>query len=241
MGKGYQQNGLPDPSRLGGEFQNNLIWNYTKENGIKLKETIPYHSETNAIVERFNRTIQKMGRVALTAANWCPGYWGDAAQWAAYTKNRIPHTSLGGRSPIDVFLGNENPTNRGNLRPFGQKVIAHIYNENNKMLPRGATAYITGYTETYGIYQVISPTGKRFLSKNPVAINEGEDSEETVLPTGPTESPNTQETPKTPKRSVTPTFGTPEGQLLVEASQPIIPEAPKKPLRRSERIEIRER
>ena len=59
----------------GGEFRNSVIQNYTTEKGIILKETIPHHSETNAAIERLNRTIQEMGRVALIAAgNWSPGY-----------------------------------------------------------------------------------------------------------------------------------------------------------------------
>ena len=166
----------------GGEFRNSVIQDYVTEKGIKLKETIPYHSETNAAIERLNRTIQEMGRVALIAAGqWSPGYWGDAAQWAAYTKNRIPHNSLRNKIPIEVFLNKT--VNRGNLRPFGEKVVAHAYLESNdKMVPRGIHACIIGYTETYGIYQVISPTGKRFLAKNPTAVKKEEEEEDTVLP-----------------------------------------------------------
>ena len=133
------------------------------EKGIKLKETIPYHSETNAAIERLNRTIQEMGRVALIAAgNWSPGYWGDTAQWAAYTKNRVPHRSLNYKIPAETFLGTK--INRGNLRPFGQKVTAHLYNE-EKLAPRATHACILGYTETYGIYQVISQPEKDSLPK----------------------------------------------------------------------------
>lgn len=48
------------------------------------------------------------------------GYWGDTMQWAAYTKNRVPHKSLGGRNaPIEVFL--DKPVDRNNLQSFGQK------------------------------------------------------------------------------------------------------------------------
>ena len=177
-----------------------------------------------------------MGRVALiSAGNWSPGYWGDAAQWAAYTKNRVPHQTLKEKCPIQVFLNKE--VNRGNLRPFVQKVNTHIYTETNKMSPRATPACILGYTETYGIYQVISPTGKRLLSKNPTPIKEDME-EETVLPFDSEEEkppfemsptiPEPLNTPVlgTPERSITPTFDTPDNQLLQEAQRP--PDAPRR-------------
>lgn len=162
-----------------------------------------------------------MGRVALIATNWSPGYWGNAVQCAAYTKNRVPHSTLGNKIPIEEFLARE--VNRGNLRPFGKRVMAHLYTE-DKMEARAIEAFIIGYTETYGIYQVIDKKGKRFLSKNPKALKEEE--EDTVLPLP--DLPKSLKGPETPERSTTPTFGTPDGQLLVEAVQPTIPEPPRK-------------
>ena len=83
------------------------------------------------------------------------GLWGDAIQWAAYTKNRIPHRSLPQRkTPIEILLGKQ--VNRENLRPFGQRVIAHLYKEQrpqgDKMAPRGIEARVIGYTNTYSVY-----------------------------------------------------------------------------------------
>ena len=95
------------------------------------------------------------------------------------------------------------------------------------MIPRGTHACVIGYTETYGIYQVISPTGKRFLSKNPTPVKE-ETEEETILPFGSTSQKENEPNSKLPgtpilgtlERSITPTFGTPESQLLQEAQRP---------------------
>lgn len=101
------------------------------------------------------------------------------------------------------------------------------------------TAYIVGYTETYGIYQDISTSGKRFLIKNPIPVKEDEE-DETSLPIWNEEREvstnyDTISPLKTPDSSTTPTFGTPEGQVLVEYSQTEISEPPRKP-RRSVRI-----
>ena len=161
----------------GGEFRNTELATWCKKKGIQLKETVPRHSETNATIERLNRTLQDMARTAMISAG-VKGLWGDAIQWAAYTKNRIPHKSIK-QAPVEALLGKGD---RSNLRPFGQKVMIHPYKEernNDRMAPRSIEARITGYTATHGVYQVITTTGKRKIAKNPVPINQTkEDSDE---------------------------------------------------------------
>ena len=41
----------------GGEFCNHDPTKWCKKRGIELEETVPHHSETNAIIERLNRTL----------------------------------------------------------------------------------------------------------------------------------------------------------------------------------------
>ena len=51
--------------------------------------------------------------------------------------------------------------------------------ERDRMEPRAQEARIIGYTATYGVYQVITTTGKRKLAKNPRTIDQSkEDSDE---------------------------------------------------------------
>ena len=92
-------------------------------------------------------------------------------------------------TPTLVFLTKEVPT-RDNLRPFGQRVMIHIYKDqrDSRWAPRAQEAQIIGYTETHGVYQVITPTGKRLISKNPRPIKEiPEESNPEVPPKTPTE------------------------------------------------------
>ena len=49
----------------GGEFRNTEVTSWCKKKGIQLKETVPRHSETNAIIERLNRTLQDIARSPL--------------------------------------------------------------------------------------------------------------------------------------------------------------------------------
>ena len=52
----------------GGEFKNRALDSWCKSKGIIQKETVAYHSETNAIVKRLNRTLQNIARSAMIGA-----------------------------------------------------------------------------------------------------------------------------------------------------------------------------
>ena len=144
---------------FGEEFQSDELATWCKLQGIKHKPTVPYHHESNATIERLNRTLQDMARTAMIAAQM-KGMWGDAIQWATYTKNRIPHKALSleghQRTPYEVLY--QQQTDRNNLRPFGQKVAAYMYEEQRKKSkdprwePRTQEVRILGYTNTHGVY-----------------------------------------------------------------------------------------
>ena len=134
------------------------------------------------------------------------GLWGDAIKWAAYTKNQIPHQNLTRMTPAQIFLLKEVPT-RSNLRTFGQRVMTHIYKdqrEGGRWAPRAQEARIIGYTETHGVYQVITPTGKRLISKGPRPIKEEPEVTSPIatpeIPTPPSKISKPEE-PQEPRRS----------------------------------------
>ena len=197
----------------GGEFKNGTLNTWCKSKGIIQKETVAYHSETNAIVERLNRTLQDVARTAMIGAE-LKGLWGDAIKWAAYTKNRIPHKNLTNMTPAQVFLLKEVPT-RSNLRPFGQRVMIHIYKDQRggRWAPRAQEARIIGYTETHGVYQVITPSGKRLISKDPRPIKEKPELPTPVKETTlPSEGPSTEIAIESPKQAQGPRRSTRSGR-----------------------------
>jgi len=71
----------------GGEFRNKNLQTELRQGGIQLKETVPQHSETNAVAERANCTILSMSRTALIAVELPKGYWDKVSVWAVYVKN----------------------------------------------------------------------------------------------------------------------------------------------------------
>ena len=134
------------------------------------KETVPRDSETNAIIERANRTILDMSRTAIIAAELPKSLWYKASDWAAYTKNRIPHKALGGKGPIEIFLQKVAVLQRQILRPFSQRVTCYNYEVTDKLSSRSYKARIIGYTATYGTYWVIDSPARTRIAKNAVLV-----------------------------------------------------------------------
>jgi hypothetical protein len=175
----------------GDEFRNDDLKGKLRKRGIVFKETIPGHTKTNATIERTNRTIMTMNRTVILATNGGipKGRWDKAAGWSAYTKNRVLHKILDGKSPLEVFLPEKDIIkDRENLRPFGQKVICCDYDVTDKLSAQSFEARIVGYTHTHGVYNVIDSTGKQRVVKDPKPVIEPENnSDKSTTETGPSE------------------------------------------------------
>ena len=208
----------------GGEFRNKELAIELKQRGITLKETVPRHSETNAIAERANRTIFTMSRVAIIASKLPKSLWDKASAWAAYTKNRLPHKSLPeGKIPVELLLNRDPVKTRSNLRPFGQRVLCFDYNVKDKLSARSWEGRIVGYTLTHGTYQVMTPAGSFKLAKNPTPIQDDEppesESEE--------ENPTLETTQGILEETAPPQSGE-SGTIPIPATMPEPPPAPRK-------------
>ena len=193
----------------GREFRNIRLEYYCKRKGIRMKETVPGHSETNAIAERANRTIITMARTAIKGTNGqiAANRWDEAASWAVYTKNRVPHRTLSGRCPIEIMMSKDGKEERKFLKIFGQKVICYDYDQTQgrKINDRSFEAMIIGYSGTHRIYRVLKKDGAIKTVKDPKEVYEaqGESEEEknppTTSQTEETSEPLSQRTRKTPE------------------------------------------
>lgn len=104
--------------KLETEFRNKL----TKK-GITHSEGTPGISTSNPVAERTNRVLQEQVKTFLESADLPLSLWGEALQFAVFCKNRMPHKSLKGKTPIETLLGVDPINERARLRPFGQNVI----------------------------------------------------------------------------------------------------------------------
>jgi len=82
---GYKAKNLKTDN--GGEYRSAELLHHLRAKGISLKETVAYHSQTNAIAERTNRTIVTMAQTALLHANLPKYLWPEVVAHSTYTKN----------------------------------------------------------------------------------------------------------------------------------------------------------
>jgi len=153
----------------GGEFNSHSFLKWLSNRGTKIHPTVPYHSETNTVAERANRTIMTMIRANLDILP--KSLWSYAMDYSAFVKNRLPSLVLNGKSPIEIAIPERNILKeRNRFRPFGQPVFIHTY-QDGKLVDRATKARILGFIPTFGVYKVILVSSHRVTTaKNPVPI-----------------------------------------------------------------------
>uniref|UniRef100_A0A8D9BGB4 Copia protein n=2 Tax=Cacopsylla melanoneura TaxID=428564 RepID=A0A8D9BGB4_9HEMI len=87
----------------GMEFNNNILQNYYKEEGIKMEVTIPYTPEENGKAERMNRTILEKARTLISEANFEKDMWGESVLTSVYLINRLP--TVNNKIPAELWFG----------------------------------------------------------------------------------------------------------------------------------------
>jgi len=150
----------------GGEYRSAELLRHLRAKGISLKETVAYDSQTNAIAERTNRTIITMARTALLDPNLPKYLWPEAIAHSTYPKNRTPHQTLDGKSPVELFLPQTNiQQQRSKFWAFGESVWIHFPHTIGKLTARSMEGHIVGYTASSGIYRVYTKE-KRVTTTN---------------------------------------------------------------------------
>ena len=71
-------------SDRGGEFTSDEFFNFCEEHGIRRRFFAARTPQQNGVVERMNRTVQKMARAMLDESGTPATFWGEAA-FAAVT------------------------------------------------------------------------------------------------------------------------------------------------------------
>jgi len=126
-----------------------------------------YHSETNAVPERFNQTIVTMIHTNLGKLPKAMWELGLASEYSTFINNRIPYSTIQA-APIERAIPSINITKQRKLfRPFGEQVYIHTY-QDGKLQDRVQAVRIVGFTPTYRIYKVILPNQRVVTAKNPL-------------------------------------------------------------------------
>jgi transposase InsO family protein len=90
----------------GGEFENQELNELMKKEGIEHKCSAPHLSgRHNPFVERKHRSIKEAARTMRILAGLPMQFWQEAASYACYLQNRLPHKKLDYKTPYEAVTG----------------------------------------------------------------------------------------------------------------------------------------
>ncbi len=110
-------------SDRGGEYLNDNVQKYLKNNGIDFQCTVGYAPQQNGIAERKNRTLVEAARSMLSDAGLAKCWWAEAVNTANYIQNRVV-SSVIECSPFEKLYGKCPELN--DVHRFGESVFAKI-------------------------------------------------------------------------------------------------------------------
>ena len=97
--------------------------------------------------------------------------WAEAYMTAIYIQNSCPHTTLGRKTPEEVFTGTRPDVSH--IRIFRSVCYCHVHADTRKKLdPSGEKGLLVGYSETSKAYRVYIPTRKRIIVRRDVQFDE---------------------------------------------------------------------
>ena len=184
---------------------------------VKHKLSIAYIYETNATAERFNRTVTSSERALLCDSGLPLTLSGEALTHVIYTKNRMPHANLDGRSPQEGLEGNI--PELGYLQPFGSPAHVFIPEEKRrtagKLLARTVEGFLVGYAEQRNQYRFWIPSLGRVVGSRDFKARVVTSAPEVIsIETPPVESPSMSLATRDPK--------TTDSSCLSDAWQPTL-------------------
>jgi hypothetical protein len=163
-------------SDSGGEFDNQAVSALCLDKGIDFTQSTTQNPNQNAHAERRIQSVVNMTRAILHHCGLGDSYWQFAAVYSVYVKNRLPHASLNGATPIDTWRKERSMAARTDndlkyVHVFGCAAWAHIPDtrRRNKLSIRGDKCIFLGVDEKKRgfILQRLS-NGTTFVSRDVV-------------------------------------------------------------------------
>lgn len=110
----------------GGEFVDNELQAYLKDQGVKIEFTTPDSPQQNGVAERKNRTLNDAVRTLFISSQLPENLWPEAMNNVVYTYNRIVRKGKEA-SPIEIFF---NKVAKGKFIEFGSEVYVNTRKQN---------------------------------------------------------------------------------------------------------------
>ena len=132
---------------------------YVKSQGIEYNPMAGHSPQSNGVAERINRTLFEKACTMLRSSSAPPELWGEAVLAAAHIRNRLPTSTLNGKTPHEAWTGKK-PT-VAHIRKWGCKVYRHINKTTGrkKLDDKSMVGFLVGY-ERGNIYRIYHPKTK---------------------------------------------------------------------------------
>src|ERR1700689_971397 len=144
---------------------------YLKTQRIEYNPTAGYSPQSNGVAERMNRTLFDMACTMLDSSGAPHELWGEAVLAAAHIRNRLPTSTLNGKTPHEAWTSYK-PT-VGHIRKWGCNVYRHINKKTGrkKLDKKSMIGFLVGY-ESGNIYCIYPPVTKEFKVSRDVIFSE---------------------------------------------------------------------
>jgi hypothetical protein len=156
----------------GTEYMGEMI-KYVKSQGIEHNPTAGYSPQSNSVAERMNRTLFDKACTMLDSSGAPLELWGEAVLAAAHIRNRLPTSTLDGKTAHEAWTGKKPMI--GHIRKWGCKVYRHINKKTGrkKLDKKSMIGFLVGY-ESGNIYRIYHPTTKEFKVLCDVVFSENQ-------------------------------------------------------------------
>ena len=119
-------------SNNGGEYIKSELVQIFSDSGIQIQHSIPYTPEQTRVAERKNQALKEMTTCMLEAKGLDDKLWAEDMNVAAHIKNRVPHSSMKGKTPSKAYFGHKSDVS--NFKVFGSTAWARIPHDKRKDL-----------------------------------------------------------------------------------------------------------
>ncbi|KAK8957728.1 hypothetical protein KSP39_PZI001284 [Platanthera zijinensis] len=155
----------------GGEFMSHTLQEFFLSHGISHLVSCPGTPEQNGLAERKHRHIVETGLTLMAHGQTPKQFWNHAFSTAVYLINRLPTTTVNGRSPFEALFGTR--PSYDHLRTFGCACFPAL-----SPFGRGKLDFKTiecaflGYSPHHKGYQCLDPVSGRFYLSRHVSFDE---------------------------------------------------------------------
>jgi hypothetical protein len=142
------------------------------KHGIKREYTIPRNPQQNGVVERQNRTVQKMDRSMMNEKNIDQTYWVEEIHTAVHVLNKSHLRPQSDKTPYELWYGR--PASIKHFKVFGSKCYIKNNDENlGKYDDRADEGIFLGYDTNSKGYKCYNKRLHKMVHCIDVKVDEG--------------------------------------------------------------------